>query len=390
MQVKTKLLFIFILMMGQFCNADDSPVVSISRVPDDGILPTLLTDNQGGLHLIYYKTLTDDDDFAEGDIYYRYYNHENQQWSDAIQVSTKPFRQLGPLAKPAFAVDESGRVHVTWLQPDSYTFMYTRSNPQRNSFEQERSVVKISVENVEASASVSAHGDSVTLTWHAGDLMREEERAVYALTSTDNGDSFKAEVQLSDASLGACACCGLTSGYNIKGDLLVAYRSAINRSGRHMQLLTAGNWSGNTEPPIDINTHLVREWFLEACPVSTNYIADNYGQGRDGGQSWLVFESKGEIYQFNLVIDNIEPTLVRITDTKTRQKHPAIAINKSGDRLIVWGEAFGFSKGGSLKVQLFNTSNKPISSIDTGGINIPDHSVAAVAAMNDGSFLVMY
>ena len=57
-------------------------------------------------------------------------------------------------------------------------------------------------------------------------------------------------------------------------------------------------------------------------------------------------------------MEDAESKLVRAAKIKTRQKPPAIAINPSEYRLIVWGEAFGFSKGGTLNMQLFTHQNE--------------------------------
>ena len=67
-----------------------------------------------------------------------------------------------------------------------------------------------------------------------------------------------------------------------------------------------------------------------------------------------------------------------------------MAFNSAGERVVVWGEGFGFFSGGDLALQLFSSVGDPTSSVDTKGLNIPDNSFASVTALQDGSFLVLY
>jgi hypothetical protein len=389
---RVKIIFSYILffLIGPIGCATNLPTISISRVPDNGILPIMQNDSKGDTHLIYFKLNEGDNSYEEGNIFYRYYIDKDQQWSDAIQVSTNSFEHLGAVEKPTFTVSGDGRIHVTWFNTETYTYMYTRSNQVRDTFEEERVVFNVDPEGIETSASISSHDNHVSLVWHAGSLMQEEARSVYALTSRDNGASFLPEVQLSDSDLGACACCGLTTGHNLDGELIVAYRSAINRRGRHMQLITTDNIYEYAENHVKARINLISEWFLEACPVSTNYIANNYWKKGNDTHSWLAFETSGEIYQYELDSENSEATLVKAAKTKTRQKHPALAISDSGEKLIVWGEAYGFTKGGTLNMQLFDPGNNPLPTEEPVELAIPDNSIAAVAVTNSKSFLVLY
>jgi hypothetical protein len=79
-----------------------------------------------------------------------------------------------------------------------------------------------------------------------------------------------------------------------------------------------------------------------------------------------------------------------VRDSEVRQKHPAIAINPDGDRLLVWGEAAGYFEGGSLQMQKFDSQGKPIQTEDHSSLKIPQFSIAATVARPDGSFLVLY
>jgi hypothetical protein len=75
---------------------------------------------------------------------------------------------------------------------------------------------------------------------------------------------------------------------------------------------------------------------------------------------------------------------------ETRQKNPALAINKNGERLIVWGEAISHARGGRLNMRLFNIEGDNTNYEMAQEINIPDYSFPAVVALPNNDFLVLY
>lgn len=358
------------------------PSVHIARVPNAGIQARMLNDSEGGVHLVYFKAASAGK--RTGHLFYSSYVSDKAEWSTPVRVSSTTYMHQDAIAKANLTVDDVGRVHVVWFRRDPYEYVYTRSNPDRSSFEPERSLIKENLEGVEAEASIASFGDSVTLTWHAGDLGREAERCVFALTSRDGGQTFGEETRFSDPALGACACCTLASTYQRDGELMVAYRSAVNGDGRHMQLLVAPPMESSRSP---VDTRLISEWFLAACPVSSA----NFSQGfQPVVQRWLAFEREGEIFFVDAGSEEAGPRKVTAGKSKVRQKHPSIAVNGFGHRLIVWGEGFGFRGGGDLKMRMFDRSNGSLITPDTEAMTIADFSVGAVAALADGSFLVLY
>lgn len=370
-----KLILVTLFTVLPCCAVNTVPGIKLDRVPDSGIQPQLISDRQGGVHLLYYKALNSDS--KQGHLYYRQYLPTAQQWLQPIQVSTTAYRNAGPVGRASMALDDRGRLHVSWFTVNPAFYYYSRSNPQKSEFEAELALLRVDLGEVEAGAALAVYGDKVTLSWHAGPLDGEAARTVYNMTSVDRGETFNGARQLGDMTLGACACCGLDADFNSKGELLVSYRSAVNGEGRHMQLLMA-NGSGT-------NTRLIHPWKLNVCPVSTNYLSQDAQQ-----RNWLAFETKGNVYQVRLAEKEMIPTQVRAAAQKTRQKHPAMAFNDTGHRVVVWGEGFGFVSGGLLKLQLFNSAGEPIPSIEMQGQTIPDNSFAAVTALHDGSFMVLY
>ena len=376
--------------------------VQLLRVPDGGIQPRAETDAKGTTHLLYFLPAQSPTTAAQaqsGHLYYRQLAAEAQQWSPAIQVSTAVYSHNDAIGKASLAIDTAGRVHVIWLELDPVSFRYTRSNLQHSAFESPRSMVSIHLLGIEAEPALAVSGTRVAITWHAGDMLDEAQRAVYARTSSDAGATFGPEQQISDPDLGACACCGLAATYRPDETLLVAYRSAIDSIGRHMQLLQSASNKRQTK--------MLDAWELNACPVTSNQFAQDFAtlaalSPTQAQPLWLVFETRGEIRLYDDSGGQMRG--VRPAAAGLRQKHPALAINTNGQRLLAWGEGNGYKSGGRLNWQLFNPAGATIdgtteettdstSGIDTKPakeLQIPDYSVAAVAPRTNNSFVLIY
>jgi len=243
-------------------------------------------------------------------------------------------------------------------------------------------MVNDNLAGVDAGADIAVDGSNVSIVWAAGVLTKEEERTVYARTSIDYGETFSAEIAIGNKGLGACACCSLAVEYGQGQKLLVAYRSAFEGVGRHMQLLSVDTTEADSSSYAELSS--LQQWELSSCPVSTNDFSEDY-QHND----WLVFESKSRIIQMNMSEDS-NPELVAEPAIRTRQKHPSIAFSSDGYKLISWAEGISFTKGGLLNWQLFDSNGDPVESADKPIINIPDFSSPAAVVTPTGSFLILY
>ncbi|MCB1669854.1 MAG: hypothetical protein R3F41_12385 [Gammaproteobacteria bacterium] len=358
--------------------------VEIQSTPDGGLHPRLLQDADGNVHLLYFRKRSRNPRAREGDLFYRQYDAASFEWGPARLVSSQSFNHADPIYRANFAVDGSGRVHVVWYQSRPSQFFYTRSNPERTEFEPRREMVVDNLEGVDAGADIAALGDSVAISWAAGALTHEDERTVYARISSDGGDTFTPELQIGDTGLGACSCCSLALDYDSAGQFTVAYRSAIEGIGRHMQLLTVAELQDSKPATRYAELHDLQKWELSACPVSTNDIARDYQH-----DNWLVFETESRIVQLNMSTD-APPTLVAEPATRTRQKNPSIAFSSDGYKLIAWGEAVSFTRGGTLNWQLFDDTGKPVAAEVKPEILIPDNSSPAATITPSGNFLILY
>jgi len=374
---------LFFMLMA-ISSASGQSGVEIARTPENGLHPRLLQDVEGNVHLLYFRKRGNNPRAREGDLFYRQFDAAAFDWGPARRVSSQSFNHADPIYRANFAVDEEGRVHVVWYESRPSQFYYTRSNTERSAFEPRRAMVTEHLEGIDAGADIAAMGSEVAITWAAGALAREHERTVYARFSKDYGENFSPEIMIGDAALGACACCSLALDFEKPDRFVVAYRSAIDGVGRHMQLLAV-----ETDTDAAINTvysdlHDLQRWELAACPVSTNDIARDYQQN-----NWLVFETESRIIQLNL--NSVDaPSRVAEPVTRTRQKNPAVAFSSDGYKLIVWGEGVSFTRGGTLNWQLFDASGNPVPADNKAEFAIPDNSAPAVSITPSGSFLILY
>ena len=361
--------------------------ILIQPTPDEGIQPRLVRDPGGGVHLLYFKKRINRPNAREGNLFYRKWDEQRASFGLPLRVNSTAFNvNTFSIARAALAVGAGGRAHAIWYVPEQGQYYYARSNDAGTAFESQREVASMFREGIDAGADISAAGDQVAVVWGAGDLGREYERTVYARWSGDGGSTFSAEIQLGDTGLGACACC--SPAVEIVGDeLLVAYRSAIDGTGRHMQLLSldlppVGGLSESTVARYAPVTGL-QEWELSSCPLSTNDITlDNRGTAH------LVFETQYRVVAYEYSGGNA-PRSVADPFTETRQKNPTIAVNGEGEVLIAWGEAISHARGGVLNYRLVSVDGAE-REIAEPGLEMPQFSFPAAAALENGSFLLLY
>ena len=371
------------------CSVVARAEVFVTSTPDGGLQPRLVTAADGGVHLLYFKKRLSAPSAREGNLYYREYLREERRFGLPVKVSSTAYNlQTFAIARASMAFDGEGRAHVVWYLPRENRYLYARSDAQRLQFEEQRSLVSEYIEGVDAAADVAAEGNQVAIVWGAGALSAEQERTVYARFSDDGGESFGAEQRVGNNDLGACACCSLAAEFDPQGRLSIAYRSAIDGVGRHMQWLTL---HAETPSLATANEALrgdysplqpLQEWEMSSCPLSTNDFALD-----TNGEPWVAFETAARIIRLKA---NGTAAAVQEPATQTRQKNPSIAVAANGDVLTAWGEAISHSKGGALRAQL-EDANGVIIEWELGTeITLPNFSFPAAAAIGGNDFLLLW
>ena len=376
-------------MLLLLCSVVARAEVFVTSTPDGGLQPRLVTAADGGVHLLYFKKRLSAPSAREGNLYYREYLREERHFGLPVKVSSTAFNlQTFAIARASMAFDEEGRAHVVWYLPRENRYLYARSDAQRLQFEEQRSLVSEYIEGVDAAADVAAEGNQVAIVWGAGALSAEQERTVYARFSDDGGKNFGAEQRVGNDDLGACACCSLAAEFDQQGRLSIAYRSAIDGVGRHMQWLTL---HAETPSLATANEALrgdyspmqpLQEWEMSSCPLSTNDFALD-----TNGEPWVAFETAARIIRLKA---NGAAAAVQEPATQTRQKNPSIAVAANGDVLTAWGEAISHSKGGALRAQLEDANGAIIEWELDAEITLPNFSFPAAAAIGGNNFLLLW
>lgn len=366
-----------------------SAEVLVQRTPDEGLQPRLVTAADGGVHLLYFKKRLSAPSAREGNLYYRQFDTETRRFGLPVRVSSQGFDlQTFAIARASMAIDAGGRAHVLWYLPRDNAYFYTRSDEQRTRFEEQRSVVAEFSEGIDAAGDVAAQGGQVAIVWGAGALSAEQSRTVYARFSRDTGASFGPELRVGNTELGACACCSLAAEFDPSHALQLAYRSAIDGVGRHMQRLTlhseaatlaesGARLRGDYAP-----LQSLQEWEMSSCPLSTNDFALD-----SEGEPWLAFETEARVV---VMASGQAARAVTPPSTQTRQKNPAIAVSASGDILTAWGEAISHSKGGALRAQIEPSATSAGAWRLAEELTIPNYSFPAAAAIGASDFLLLW
>jgi len=333
---------------------------------------------------MYFRAEFPDSGAYLGHLYYTRYDNTQRDWLPAARVSAEPFNYKDQIYRANLAVGGEGRVHVVWFVDRPDRFLYTRSDINKGDFESPRLISGAHLDGIDANADIATYNNRVALVWGAGDLLREDQRSVFVMQSQDHGSSFAEAVMIADSALGACACCALSAEFNQAGELLVAYRSAIENTGRHMQQLIINQNAHGDVQSFYQPVHALSEWEIASCPVSTNDMARDVS-----GAYWLVYETENQLIKQN-ISDNSEPERVSSQASSSREKHPAMAFNAEGYQLIAWGEGGGFFSGGFLRLAMFDAEGNAVDVPTVDDITIPDRSSAAVMMKPDGNFMVVY
>jgi hypothetical protein len=287
------------------------------------------------------------------------------------------------------ALGRNGRVHVAWHGSDralpraadgATPVLYTRMNDAATAFEPERNVVQERLMGLDAGTVAADAEGHVYVAWHAFEpgMRGEDDRRVWMARSTDDGRTFAREAAVSHATTGACGCCAVGALADRRGFLYMLYRSATNVVHRDTHLLTSRD-KGRT-----FASDKIQEWNVGACPMSTFSLNESpsgvLAAWETGGQvAWL----------------RIDPTtgqrspVVTAPDAATNRKHPVVSGNARGDTILVWTEGTGWNKGGGLAWRVFDRTGQPTA--ESGRIpGVPTWSLAGVAGLPDGRFLVVY
>jgi hypothetical protein len=355
--------------------------VQLVATPDGGIQPQALVDSSGTIHLIYFKG-----EPGAGDLYYVRRRLTDAAFSAALRVNSDAGSAIatGSVRGGQIALGRNGWVHVVWngskpIERDGVTqtpMWYARLSPKGSAFETQRAVGK-QTRHLDGGGSVAAdRRGQVHVVWHAAGVADGEPlRRIYVATSADDGGRFAPEKAFAMEG-GACGCCGLETLVDARARLQILYRSAGAMIHRDAMWMTIGP-QGASAPA------RLQPWELPACPMTTFAMAVS----PDG--LLATWETAQQIY--SAVLDPERHTIGPVTPVAGSgvRKHPSVAINAAGDRLIAWTEGTAWARGGTVAWQLQNSAGRLSASAANAG-SVPVWGLVSVVSRPDGSFLILH
>jgi hypothetical protein len=242
-------------------------------------------------------------------------------------------------------------------------------------FDAQRAVSGTS-EGIDGGTVAADRAGHVAIAWHAlGNTPGEEHRTVYLTQSADDGATFTAAAPATSAPVGACGCCGLRSTFDRSGILHVLYRAATGGNRRDTTwLMVQGKTS---REPIRVHG-----WDLQSCPMSTFALADT-----DDGLV-AAWETAQQIYSTTLDPRTGKVGEISAIPGSGTRKHPSVAVNQAGDRLIAWTEGTGWNRGGSLAWRLTDRHGQELAANAEAG-PVPVWGLVSAVARSNGTFLIL-
>ncbi|HLU46506.1 MAG TPA: hypothetical protein VK116_00430, partial [Planctomycetota bacterium] len=95
-----------------FASEAEVPDVKVIRVPDGGIQPEVVRDDEGVVHMIYFSG-----DAKAGDVFYTRSKDDGASFRPPLRVNSqaKSVIAIGTVRGAQLAVGRDGRVHVAWM-----------------------------------------------------------------------------------------------------------------------------------------------------------------------------------------------------------------------------------------------------------------------------------
>jgi hypothetical protein len=365
----------------------DTPEVVLLRAPGEGIQPQAVSDQNGLVHLVYFRG-----EPAAGDLYYTQIGAGKNVFNPSVRVNSQPGSAIaiGTVRGAHLALGRGGRAQVAWngsaqASPKnsfgSFPMLHTRLDLKNHTFEPQRNVMQ-RTSALDGGGSIAAdQAGNVYVAWHGhseDSPIGEAGRRVWVARSSDDGATFGAEEPASDDRTGACGCCGLRALADSRGGLFILFRAATGGSDRDMHLLTSRDHG------LHFEDRVIDRWRIGICPMSTAALVAS------PGSELAAWENQQEVHLMR--IDD-QPMVMTPPSASTRtggRKHPAIAYSPRGETLLVWAEQTGWQKGGDLCWQVLDQTGMPTKVRGRVQGGVPVWGLATAVARPDGSFLIIH
>ena len=360
--------------------------VRVQRAPAGALQPQAIMEARGTLHLVYLKG-----DPKACDVFYARREPGKIEFGAPLRVNSQPGSAvaIGTIRGAQFALGKGGRAHVVWNgsaqalpkpTTQSSPLLYTRLSDTGSAFEPQRNLIG-ATQHLDGGGTVAADKEgNVYAFWHSApqnNQTGEVGRAVFLARSKDDGKTFEQEREVSPEASGACGCCGMRAFVDTKGNVFALFRMASTPLDRDMMLLVSRDHGER------FKGDYVHRWRVGQCPMSSEFFTEA------GGRVFGAWETAGPIQFAALDVTAVKSAPPSSPAVMVKGKHPAIAVNNSGETLVVWTEGTGWQRGGALAWQTFGADGKPTAQPQRRD-GVPVWGLAAAVAEPDGSFTVLY
>ncbi|MBI3407475.1 MAG: hypothetical protein HY040_03855 [Planctomycetes bacterium] len=361
--------------------------VTLQKTPHGGIQPQAVIDGKGVVHLLYFKG-----EPKAGDLFCCRREPGKSAFSEPLKVNSHPGSAvaIGTIRGGQIALGKNTRVHVAWngsgaskSKPGKGSpMLYARLNAAGTTFEDERNLMTQTAV-LDGGGTVAAdQSGNVYVAWHAlaaGTERGEDKRKVWVAHSTDEGKTFAAERPAFDKPTGACGCCGMKGFVDSKGNAYFIYRTAADGIHRDMFLLSSADKTNIFQG------ELLHRWEIGSCPMSSQ----SFAEGPDN--LYTAWDTDGQVYFARIKPGSpqTEKPIAAPGDGKGR-KHPALAVNKKGEIILVWTEGTSWQRGGGLAWQVYDKEGLPTKERGRLANGIAVWSLPTVVAEADGKFTILH
>lgn len=390
-----------------------SQPVTLVRVPNGGMKPSVALDRAGVLHLVYFKG-----DVSKGDAFYVTSSDYGATFSEPLRVNSQAGSVLAVagIRAPQLALEPNRKAHVLWhgsataqprapLNPQQAAdsphngapLLYARLDDARRAFEPQRNLMRKTCALDGGGAITTDVKGNVYAVFHAQlpGAKSEADRAVFVAQSVDSGATFTEEKDVLPAPIGACGCCALTARATADGGLAILFRAAEKGVQRGMHLLIsrdgmrtfsdvqAAPWKGMTCPGsspaiLPQSDSLTLAWENpDSGRVALSSVALGDASNSKGRPEFPRLGSGGDNQSLSAGPDG------------NGQKQPVLAINSRSETLLAWTEGTGWNRGGGLAWEIIGPRAERLASGKRDGA-VPAHGSLAAFARVDGSFVIMH
>jgi hypothetical protein len=359
--------------------AATKPTVNVVQAPAQCLVPDVVVDAQGVLHMVYG---------LEHHAYYVRSADNGAAFTPRVQVDSTGMveTKMGERG-PKLAVGGDGSIHVVWVDewaPGVKTFVrYSRSLDGGKSFE---AIKTLSAMSGVDGATLTADGQGNVLAfWHVMVDPKPDVKAatwLHTTRSSNNGAAFGPTEKLKITNLSglACSMCMMRARVGADGYVYLAFRSA-EASIRDFYVLK-GRPAENNFTAQRVNED---NWNIDYCPMCGPELT--YAPT---GQSLCAFMSRKRVYWATSDAGMTRYRLhVSTPSSEEGELYPSAVANRSGDVLFVWQvEPMAIKGTATVKWARYDKDGKPTGEAGTAGRSFAGTKATAFVGNEDNFYIV--